>query len=210
VKNLDLFEKQFMGFISQEMQTDVAHDINHVLRVVETAKRLAKQEGAKPEIVVPAAYLHDCFTFPKDHPQRQQSSFFAAEKATEFLNGIGYAEQFLAAIHHAIVAHSFSANVQATTIEAKVVQDADRLDALGAIGIARCFQVSAKSGSPLYFADDPFCLSREADDAISTIDHFYSKLLKLADKMQTKSAKAAADSRIKFMRSYLLQLASEI
>lgn len=210
MKNLDLFEKQLLAFISQEMQTDLAHDINHVLRVVETAKRLAKEEEAMLEVVVPAAYLHDCFTFAKDHPQRQQSSFFAAEKATEFLNVIGYETQYLAAIQHAIVAHSFSANVQAATIEAKVVQDADRLDALGAIGIARCFQVSAKFGRPLYSADDPFCLSREADDAVSTIDHFYSKLLKLADKMQTKSAKAAADSRIHFMRSYLQQLAKEI
>ncbi|MEC6797276.1 HD domain-containing protein [Photobacterium sp. S4TG1] len=208
--NLEVFEKQFLEFILIEMVTDAAHDINHVLRVVKTAKQLSKQEGGNADIVIPAAYLHDCFTFPKGHYQRNQSSFFAAEKAIEFLNEIGYPKQYWQDIHHAIVAHSFSANVKPMTIEAKIVQDADRLDALGAVGIVRCLQVSTALGRTLYSTVDPFCANREPDDGTYTIDHFYTKLLKLADTMQTHSAKAEAAKRTSFMQSYLDQLANEV
>ncbi|MEH0374061.1 HD domain-containing protein, partial [Vibrio mimicus] len=84
-------------------------------------------------------------------------SRIAADKALEFLNEIGYPKEYHDAIKHAIIAHSFSANVQPDTLEAKIVQDADRLDALGAIGIARCIQVSTNLGVGLYDATDPFC-----------------------------------------------------
>lgn len=208
--SLEVFEKQLIEFISAEMVTDAAHDINHVLRVVKTAKQLSKQEGGKADIVVPAAYLHDCFTFPKGHSKRNQSSFFAAEKAIEFLNEIGYPNQYWQDIHHAIVAHSFSANVKPITIEAKIVQDADRLDVLGAVGIVRCLQVSTALGRTLYSTADPFCTSREPDDGTYTIDHFYTKLLKLADTMQTHSAKEEAAKRTSFMQGYLDQLANEV
>lgn len=210
MKSLEVFEEQFLEFISTEMVTDVAHDINHVLRVVKTAKQLSRKEGAQDKVVVPAAYLHDCFTFPKDHPKRKQSSLFAAEKAAEFLNEIGYPNQYLQEINHAIVAHSFSANVNPATLEAKIVQDADRLDAIGAVGIARCFQVSTSLGRSLYSTIDPFCSNRGPDDGTYTIDHFYSKLLKLADTMQTNSAREEAVKRAKFMQCYLEQLAREI
>lgn len=126
------------------------------------------------------------------------------------MNEIGYPNQYLQEINHAIVAHSFSANVNPATLEAKIVQDADRLDAIGAVGIARCFQVSTSLGRSLYSTIDPFCSNREPDDGTYTIDHFYSKLLKLADTMQTNSAREEAVKRAKFMQCYLEQLAREI
>ena len=78
---LNRFESQFLQFMQQEMQTDAAHDLSHVRRVVKTARQLALQEGAELAVVLPAAYLHDCFTYPKDHPNRKQSSAIAASKA---------------------------------------------------------------------------------------------------------------------------------
>ncbi len=204
------YENQFLGFIQREMQQDLAHDINHVLRVVKTAKFLCEAERAVAEVVLPAAYLHDCFSFPKNHPHRSESSKIAADKALSFLSSIGYPAEFLPAISHAIVAHSFSANIKPETLEAKIVQDADRLDALGAIGIARCIQVNANLSVNFYSLDDPFCKQREPDDRLHAIDHFYNKLLKLSFAMNTVSAKLEAEKRTSFMQSYLEQLSTEI
>lgn len=206
----DAVEAQLLDYIAAEMVQDLAHDINHVLRVIKTAKLLCQQEGAIAEVVVPAAYLHDCFSYGKGHPERAASSKIAADKAIGFLTVIGYPQQYLPAIHHAIVAHSYSARVAPATLEAKIVQDADRLDALGAIGIARCLQVSAALGRPFYNPEDPFCGSRAPDDGAYTIDHFYKKLLGLAELMHTASARLEAQARTRYMQQYLSQLTSEI
>ncbi|KKO47251.1 phosphohydrolase [Arsukibacterium ikkense] len=204
------YEKQFVDYIQTEMRQDIAHDLNHVLRVVSTAKNLTEQEGACLEVVLPSAYLHDCFSFPKNHPERAQSSGVAAEKAIGFLSSIGYPAVYFEAVRHAIVAHSFSANVPPHSLEAKIVQDADRLDALGAIGIARCLQVNTSLGVGLYQSEDPFCTQRQPDDGSYAIDHFYNKLFKLAGTMHTASAKAEAEKRIAFMQAYLRQLGTEL
>lgn len=123
---------------------------------------------------------------------------------------IDYPSEYLQDIHHAIIAHSFSANVDPITLEAKIVQDADRLDALGAIGITRCIQVSSTLGRSLYSSEDPFCYERVPDDSSYTLDHFYTKLLNLSSTMKTKSAVKEADKRTLVMRAFLMQLESEL
>lgn len=203
-------EEKLKTFIKSEMKQDLAHDMNHVLRVVNNAKSLCAKENAIFEVVVPAAYLHDCFSFEKNHPERSKSSVMAAKKAILFLKSISYPEIYFDGISHAIEAHSYSANIQATTIEAKIVQDADRLDALGAIGISRCLQVSTKLNRPLYHHEDPFCLIRTPDDSNFAIDHFYTKLLNIENAMNTDSAKIEAKKRTTFMKDFLSNLESEI
>ncbi|MFH4784764.1 HD domain-containing protein [Vibrio diabolicus] len=207
---LSQIESQFLEFMQQEMQVDAAHDISHVQRVVNTAKKLAVEEGADLSIVLPAAYLHDCFTYPKDHPNRKQSSIIAAKKAVAFLESIDYPEQYHDAIAHAIEAHSFSANIRPNTLEAKVVQDADRLDALGAIGITRCIQVSTEFDAQLYDDKDIFAQQRELDDKQFTLDHFQTKLFKIAETMNTGSARREAQKRKAFMQAYIEQLHDEV
>ena len=207
---LSQIESQFLEFMQQEMQVDAAHDISHVQRVVKTAKKLAMEEGADLSIVLPAAYLHDCFTYPKDHPNRKQSSIIAAKKAVAFLESIDYPRQYHDAIAHAIEAHSFSANIRPNTLEAKVVQDADRLDALGAIGVTRCIQVSTEFDAQLYDDKDIFAQQRELDDKQFTLDHFQAKLFKIAETMNTESAKLEANKRKAFMQTYLKQLYDEV
>ncbi|MDE1462067.1 HD domain-containing protein [Spartinivicinus poritis] len=207
---LNQLEELASAFVIAEMKTDLAHDFNHILRVVKTAKELCEQERAVSEIVTPAAWLHDCFSLPKNHPDRTNSSKYAADKAVQFLSEINYPEKYLEPIHHAIVAHSFSANITPRTLEAKIVQDADRLDALGAIGIARCMQVSAKLERELYSTNDPFCQLRLPDDGKYTVDHFYKKLLLIADSVNTESAKLEAKKRTQFMLNFLKQLNLEI
>ncbi|MCE0495013.1 HD domain-containing protein [Vibrio sp. DNF-1] len=192
------------------MHHNPAHDINHVLRVVKTARALCSREKAVKEIVIPAAYLHDCVSLDKNHPGKHLSSALAARKAVQFLKQLNYPPEYLDGIYHAIEAHSYSANIKAKTLEAKIIQDADRLDALGAIGISRCLQVGSQLNRPLYSHDDPFCLTRGADDNRFTIDHFFSKLLRLKDTMNTESAREEAAVRTRFIESFLKQLKTEI
>lgn len=185
---------------------DAAHDREHIRRVVTNARRLAAVEQARLEIVLPAAWLHDCVTVPKDSPQRATASRLAAAQAVAWLREWGWPEARLADIAHAIEAHSFSAGLAPQTIEAKVVQDADRLDALGAVGLARCLMLGGEMGRPLYAAEDPFCERRAPDDATSCVDHFYTKLLKLEATMQTAAGKTEAQRRTEFIRQFLAEL----
>ncbi|EJT3518017.1 TPA: HD domain-containing protein [Vibrio parahaemolyticus] len=208
--SLSQFEPLFLEFIQQEMQVDAAHDIEHVKRVVKTAKQLCYEENADIAIVLPAAYLHDCFTYPKDHPNRKQSSAIAAKKAIAYLESIQYPQHYHDAIAHAIEAHSFSANIRPNTLEAQIVQDADRLDALGAIGVTRCIQVSTHFNAQLYNDNDMFAKERELNDKQFTVDHFQTKLFKIVDTMNTESAKLEANKRKAFMQTYLKQLHDEV
>lgn len=204
------YQLQCEEFIVANMKTDLAHDLLHVKRVVKLATKIANEEQAELNIVLPAAWLHDCLSYPKNHALRSLSSLHAADKAIIFLRSIDYPEQYLLPIHHAISAHSVSGGVVADSLEAQIVQDADRLDALGAIGISRCIQVSSQLDRPLYSPEDAFAVDREINDQAFTIDHFYQKLLKLAASMNTEVGKEIALQRTRFMESYLQQLALEI
>lgn len=202
-----LFEAKIATVASSD---DPAHDLNHFKRVVTMAKKLCVQENAKIEVVVPAAWLHDLVIVPKNSPLRSQASKLSAEKALEFLREINYPQEFHQDIAHAIEGHSFSANIEVRTLEAKIVQDADRLDGLGAIGIARCFAVAGMLKRSFYQAEDPFCEKRNPDDQKYTIDHFYQKLFKTADTLKTRSGQIEGVSRVQYMKQYLEFLKSEI
>jgi len=204
------WEARFAAFLAEEGAGDAAHDEGHVKRVVANARALAEIEGADLAVVLPAAWLHDCVSVPKSSPQRSSASRLAAERAGDFLRREGYPVEHIAAIEHAIAAHSFSAGVPPQTLEAKVVQDADRLDALGALGIARTLMLGGANGAPLYKLSEPFPVTRVADDRTSVIDHFFTKLLKLADTMQTAAGREAAQQRAEFLKQFLAQLGQEI
>lgn len=189
---------------------DVAHDIEHIRRVVANAERLAHSEGANLMIVLPAAWLHDCVSVPKSSPQRAQASILAGAAALTFLASEGYPAATLPGIRHAIEAHSFSAGITPRTREAQVVQDADRLDALGAVGVARCLMLSGAMQRRLYDPAEPFAISRPLDDTANAIDHFYLKLLRLAAGMHTAAGRAEAERRTAFLQAFLDQLATEL
>ncbi|MDP5253257.1 MULTISPECIES: HD domain-containing protein [unclassified Vibrio] len=210
MSTFDHFEPLIRQHTFHTMGADLAHDAAHISRVVKSAKTLAIKESANLDIVMPAAYLHDLFSYGKDHPLNHQSSLLSADNAIAFLTSIEYPNELLSAIHHAIHAHSYSANIAPTTLEAKIVQDADRLDALGAIGIARTIQVSSHLNRPLYQLDDPFANHRALDDSQFCLDHFYTKLLNLVALFHTTGAKQEAQLRTDFMSAYLRQLGHEI
>jgi uncharacterized protein len=163
------------------------------------------------EIVLPAAWLHDCAIVAKDSPLRSTASALAARTADAFLRDSGYpARVIIPDVRHAIEAHSFSANITPLTREAMVVQDADRLDALGAVGIARCLMLGGAMRRPLYDPDKPFPDARTPNDAANVLDHFYVKLLHISSTMTTTAGQAEARRRTEFMRKYLRQLGWEI
>lgn len=203
-------EERCRVFIETGSVLDTAHYIYHVKRVVENAKIILNRHPADAEIVLPAAWLHDCVVLSKDHPNRKEASRKAAVKASDFLRETGYPNEKLDAVSHAIIAHSFTADIKPQTMEAKIVQDSDRLDALGAIGISRCIIVGAKLNRPLYNDEDPFCTDREPDDTKWTLDHFFTKLFKLPDLMNTEAAKEIAEKRIIYMKDFLETLKEEI
>ena len=205
------WQPQIERFLAQRMPDgDPAHDIEHLRRVAATATRLAGIEEADLEVVLPSAWLHDCVVMPKDSPLRGTASTLAAQVATDFLRTISYPGQYLQDIHHAISAHSFSSGIEPRTLEAMVVRDADFLDALGAIGIARCLMLGSTMGQRLYDPAEPIPGKRKPDDQRFTIDHFYIKLLRLADKIHTASGRAEANARTAFMQAFLEQFSSEL
>jgi uncharacterized protein len=205
------WEREFARFLADQLIAgDAAHDAAHIRRVVSNARAIAAAEGADLAVVLPAAWLHDCVSVPKDSPQRARASRLAAETAVAFLQQHGYPARYHDEIAHAITAHSFSARITPRTLAAQVVQDADRLDALGAIGIARTMVVGGALGRQLYDPADPFCAARPPDDGRYTLDHFYRKLFTLAATMQTAAGRREAERRTTYMRAYLQQLRWEI
>jgi uncharacterized protein len=211
VSDWSVWEPQFARIIERAgPDADAAHDIEHTRRVVANARALAAHEQADLAVVVPAAWLHDCVSVPKSSPLRSQASQLAGRAALEFLESIGYPAQHLPAIQHAIEAHSFSANITPRTREAMVVQDADRLDSLGAIGLARCLMLSGAVGRRLYDPLEPVPATRPLDEQVNAIDHFYAKLFQLAEHMKTPAGRSEAIKRTAFLQAFIDQLRDEI
>ena len=187
-----------------------AHDFLHVLRVTETARRIGRIESADLDVVVPAALLHELFNYAKGHPLSHLSGEVCAEHAGDVLRQNHCPTHLIEPIRDCIRIHPFSRGLVPETIEGKVLQDADRLDAIGSIGIARCFATCAEMAVPFYKPEDPFCGAREPDDKRWGLDHFYRKLLRIPDGLHTATARAIAKDRIHIMEAFLAQLWLEI
>jgi uncharacterized protein len=189
---------------------DLAHDVAHVTRVWHSCQTIAAAEQADLQILHPAAILHDCVNFPKSHPDRAQASRLSADHVADFLQTADFPAAKITAVHHTIHAHSFSANVPCTTIEAKILQDADRLDALGAIGIARCFAISGTLNRALFHPTDPMAKNRDLDEIAFALDHFQTKLFPIAETLHTQQAHHIAAQRIQTMRIFCDSLVAEL
>lgn len=182
---------------------DGAHDLSHLMRVWANTRLLQQEEGGDLELLLAAVLLHDCVAVEKDSPLRASASRLSAARAAEVLDRLGWRAERIAAACHAIEAHSFSAAITPTSLEARILQDADRLDAIGLIGVARCFHVSGRLGSALYDADDIDALQRPLDDQRFALDHFRTKLLGLASGFQTACGTRLALQRHARMVAFL-------
>ena len=204
--SVDLLQKQ----VQQRMKNDPAHDFNHVMRVYKNAQKLCKREKANEKLVLSAVLLHDIISYSKSDPRSKLSSIKSAQEAKKILNNLDYSSKELRIISDAIRDHSFSRGKIPQTLEGKILQDADRLDAIGAIGIARVFAVGGSEKRLIYSEKDPFCENRTPNDKNWTLDHFFQKLLKLESSMNTKSAKLEAKKRTRIMKIFLSELKKEI
>jgi uncharacterized protein len=209
---LEDLKRGLEGFWADRPDPDSAHGVHHFRRVWRTARRIAATEpGADLLVLLAAAYLHDLVNPPKDSPLRSQASRLSAQAAAPVLEGLGLAPERVAAAAHAIEAHSFSAGIAPRTLEARILQDADRLEALGAIGLARCYYTGGKLGGSLWEAGDPFGRTgRERDDSRFATDHFPLKLLRLEGLMRTDEGRRLARRRTRVLELFLAQLEREL
>ncbi len=192
------------------MDNDSAHDFDHVMRVYKNAQKICKKEKANEKLVLCSALLHDIVSYPKSDKRSKLSSIESAQKSKLILKKYNFSKEEIIIISDAIRDHSFSQNKTPKSIVGKILQDADRLDAIGAIGIARVFATGGSLKRQFYNIDDPFCKTRKPNDNIWTVDHFYQKLLKLASLMNTKSGKMEAQERTKVLKEFLNQLKKEL
>lgn len=192
------------------MMNDSAHDFEHVMRVFKNAQKICKKENVSEKLVLSAVLLHDLISYPKSDKLSKSSSIKSAKESKKILKKFNFTKNEIQIITDAIRNNHFSRNKIPATIEGKILQDADRLDALGAIGIARVFAVSGSEKRPFYNVEDPFCKNRPSDDTTWTLDHFYRRLLKLESLMNTKSGKIEVKKRTKVMKEFLNELKKEI
>jgi uncharacterized protein len=203
-------EAELLAFLGPE--ADGAHDLAHIRRVWQNAQVIAAREDipVDRDVLLAATMFHDLVNLPKDSPDRHLVSRRSAEAAAAILARLGRSATQIEQVQHAITAHSFSAGIAPETIEARILQDADRLDALGAIGIARTFYVAGSLAKQIYDTDDPFAAHRPLDDLHYAIDHFPAKLLGLADTMNTATGRALAQARTDLLRQFLQILGDEL
>lgn len=198
-------------FVEQELGADHSgHGVQHAQRVVNNARKILGKEKGNEKIVVTAAYLHDCI----DHKLFSDKDLQLKKIAT-LLQNLDYSKDEIAEISDIIQTISFSCEKSRTlsTLNAQIVCDADRLDAIGAIGIIRTIEYGASRGRNFYDGEDLEKVQRGAFsqiDKASSLAHFYDKLLLLKGLMYTQTAKELAEKRTHFMKDFLTEFYEEL
>jgi uncharacterized protein len=189
--------------------SDPSHDLAHSHRVAFWTCRI----GA-PAVVyrlsIAAALCHDIVNLPKNSPDRNKASLESAKKASELLPRYGFDPNSVLEISDAIRDHSYSRGAVPQTPLGRSLQDADRLDALGAIGIMRCVSTAVQLGAKFFDADDPWAEYRPLDEKSFAIDHFFTKLLRLPKTMCTELGRNEANRRVEIMTAFLNALSIEL
>ena len=190
---------------------DVSHDFEHALRVLSNAERIAQAEQGDMDVIVPAALFHDLVVYPKNYPDRLKSQDESAVIAKEILTNLGaFPGRTIENVGICISECSFSKGIVPKLLESKILQDADGLEATGAISIMRTYSSTGQMKRPFYDSQDPFCENRKPDASQFALDLFYERLLKVADRMHTKTAKEIAKRRTDFLRGFLQEFKLEL
>ncbi len=188
---------------------DAAHNEAHLLRVALWTKNFSL--GLIPEKnAIAAALLHDFINVPKNSPDRDRASSLSAEAAEPILLREKFQREDIRSIQLAIRDHSFSRGAKPENFLGECLQDADRLEALGAIGIMRVFSTGVKLGAEYFHSADPWAKNRERDDLHYSVDHFFKKLLTLESTMNTAGGRLEAKKRTETLRQFLVSLGEEI
>lgn len=191
-------ERKIVNFVKEQLRNSVPHGFEHTIRVYNLSLRIAHEylnKGINVNVTVLklAALLHDVGR-PLEKELGKHHALLSAEIAKKVLNELNLESEIIEKVCNVIMSHSFSLGIQPTSIEAKILSDSDKLDAIGAVGISRCFMLAGITKRGIS----------------ESIKHFYEKLLKLKDMMFTNVAKEMATSRHKFMERFLEQLRKEL
>jgi uncharacterized protein len=210
-KTHDALEKRLICIAKRRLpKDDPAHDIAHALHVLHNAKLIAKEEHVDMEVIIPAALFHDIVNYPKDSPRALRAPDESAVATRRILKGINYPRAKIKDVETAISSCSFNKGVEPTLSAAKIIQDADGLEATGAISIMRTFSTSGAMNRPFYSFEDPFCARRKPQDLRYGLDLFYTRLLVIEGRMHTKTAKRIAHRRTEFLKEFLSELKGEL
>lgn len=195
--------KEFVKSLFEALGSKGTHDFQHTMRVFYLSERIGREENADLEVLLASALLHDAgHSQPGDHAEN------STKIAEEILKELDFPKEKIKKIIYAISVHRYTRGEIPETIEAKILQDADRIDALGAVGIIRTFSYGNRN---LYNTEDPFYkTNRKLNDKKYSLDHFYQKLLKLPSLMHTETGRRTAEERKKFMLKFLSELEKEI
>jgi uncharacterized protein len=191
-------------------EEDGAHDLSHTVRVWRNAKVIHREEGGDLEALAAAVLLHDCVQVAKDSFLRSKASLLAANESRVRLQALAWEPSRIDTVACAIESHSFSAGIAPTSIEGCILQDADRLDAIGLSGIARCFYTAGRLGSRLYDLADPGANTRPLDDGRNALDHFPKKLLTLEGSFKTRKGQELAKERHRRLDEFYRAMLSEV
>ncbi|MGB9728706.1 MAG: HD domain-containing protein [Thermoprotei archaeon] len=208
MSNDELFEK--IKRKSEEFYKYSHHDKFHVERVYNLALRIAKEEDSNVdlEVIKAAALLHDIARAMEDEGKIDDHAIESAKIAKKILQEVGFPETKIEKVVYCIMMHRFRNDLKPESLEAQILQDADRLDMLGAIGIARVFSRGGWSNIPIY---DPAVLPKKKYDgkSLTSVNHIYEKILKIKDTINTKTGKKIAEERHKFVEEFLERLLKE-
>lgn len=194
--------------VATRLDDDPGHDLEHCLRVAGWAMRCAPEVPKRDAVA--AALLHDVVNVPKDDPRRSQASLLSADVAREMLGRLSFSTADIECIARAVEDHSYSRGATPRSPLGDAIQDADRLEALGALGLMRCISTGTRMGAAYFHAADPFARARTLDDRAYSVDHFFTKLLRLPASFRTPVGRAEAGRRAAFLRATLCQLADEL
>lgn len=197
--------------LSQERQAqaDPSHDFQHILRVTNLAEEIARSVEADPAIFIAAALFHDTVVYPKNSAQSHSAADESAQAAADILAKVPeFPQEKIPAVVAAIKECSFRKGIAPSSIESQVLQDADRLEATGAIAIMRTFSSSGQMNRQFYDPTNPFGEKGEAFS--SALELFYNRLLKIESTLHTDYARTIAKHRTKFLYDFLQQLQREL
>ena len=205
--------KSVVDYLKKEFEGEgTGHDWFHIQRVWKLSAHIALKEEAEPFITQLTALLHDI----ADHKFVANADQAAAERISQLLLPLGVSEDIVDSVIENVKNCSFKSSLDGPrelSPECQIVQDADRLEAIGAIGVARTFAYGGKVGNPIYDPEVPPSEFKSSKDYLNnrthTINHFYEKLLKLKEGMNTTTGHKLAETRHRFMEEFLKQFYAE-
>ncbi len=191
------------------LDDDPGHDVEHCLRVAGWTLRCGGEE-VDPSEAIAAALLHDVVNVPKDDPRRAEASALSAREARPILVSFGFDAAAVDRIADAIEDHSYSRGATPRSALGRALQDADRLESLGVLAVFRTISTGTRMGSRYFDGKDPWAEARPLDDLRFSVDHFFTKVLRLHATMQTDSGREEARRRTAVLERILDDLADEL